>query len=335
MPLKLKTAGGGNVILAGSSTVSDKTLTLPASDGTAIIQDSSGVVDITATGGRIRGDFSNATTANRVAFQTSTVNGVTNLYAIPNGTATTSRIGVTNNSDPTNSGVFSLGALSTEVRFDSSKLGTGTYLPMTFYTGGSERMRVDTSGNVGIGTNSPAEKLDVVGNASISGDLSLTGNASGILKSGTAQIAPFANTSSINFTGIPATAKRITVIITGLSYAAAGAGGVQIGSGTLTTTGYTSGTSAQVGTPAINVGSQTTNFGILTTNAAGTTVTATYVLHNITGNTWVFSEVGFRFTDNISIIGSGFITLGGVLDRLSVVATVSTFDAGTVNIFWE
>ena len=38
--------------------------------------------------------------------------------------------------------------------------------PMTFNTGGGERMRIDTSGNVGIGTSSPAYKLDITGGVS-------------------------------------------------------------------------------------------------------------------------------------------------------------------------
>jgi hypothetical protein len=44
--------------------------------------------------------------------------------------------------------------------------------PITFTHGGvSERMRISTNGNIGIGTNNPGSKLDV------NGDLNLTGNA--------------------------------------------------------------------------------------------------------------------------------------------------------------
>jgi hypothetical protein len=108
----------------------------------------SGNLTFTGTGNRITGDFSNATFANRVAFQTSTTNGATTVLALPNGTGTTASWDAYNNSDPTNSSYLGLTALSTEVRLSSTIRGTGTFLPMTFYTGGSERMRIDTSGNV-------------------------------------------------------------------------------------------------------------------------------------------------------------------------------------------
>jgi hypothetical protein len=115
----------------------------------------------TGTGNRITGDFSNATIANRVLFQTSTTNGNTRLGLLPNGTATTTSQTFFNATDPANAGFLAFVASSTEATITSGITGTGTYLPMTFYTGNSERMRIDTSGNVGIGTSSPSAILNI------------------------------------------------------------------------------------------------------------------------------------------------------------------------------
>jgi len=95
---------------------------------------------------RITGDFSNATIANRVLFQTSTANSNSSLGVIPNGTAQQGNIRLYNNSDPTNASILeALSGGGGEVSVRSGITGTGTYLPMTFWTNGSETARLSAT----------------------------------------------------------------------------------------------------------------------------------------------------------------------------------------------
>lgn len=146
------------------STVKTVNIQHPTAASANIVLDNLGNVSIPTAGARITGDFNNATLANRVCFQTSTTDQNTGVSILPNGTATTASLITFNNSNPTNAAYTAVRSLTTDARIESGASGTGTYIPMTFYIGGSERVRIDTSGNVGIGTSSPVTKLDVNGN---------------------------------------------------------------------------------------------------------------------------------------------------------------------------
>jgi mucin-19 len=119
-----------------------------------------GNLAFTGTAQRITGDFSNATIASRLMFQTSTANSNTAVENIPSGTATTTRWTAYNNSDPTNASFLQFGITgTTEAVINSGVRGTGTYVPITFQTNGSERMRLDTSGRLLIGSTTARANL--------------------------------------------------------------------------------------------------------------------------------------------------------------------------------
>jgi hypothetical protein len=153
---------GALVIQTGASPTT--AATFDTSQNTTV----AGNLTLSGTGKRITGDFSGASTA-RVMVQSSTTNGATAFGLLPNGTSTTSSFTAFANSDPTNANGITMSATGTEARFYVLNNGTSSAVPMTFYTSGSERMRVDTSGNVAIGGTTAAEKLHVYGSIRIEG----------------------------------------------------------------------------------------------------------------------------------------------------------------------
>lgn len=98
------------------------------------------------------GDFSSAAVTNRSNFQTSTLNGSTGIYALPNGTSGASSWQAANSSDPTNASKILIATNgSTDVQLVSGINGTGTYLPLSFYTNGAQQMQLDTAGKLTVG----------------------------------------------------------------------------------------------------------------------------------------------------------------------------------------
>ena len=108
-----------------------------------------GDLNFSGVGRRITGNFSDAANlSNQLLVQTNVPDAATGFYIIPSGTGGASAVGVFNKSDPDNSQLLYLDVNNVSTGISSIKTGGESYLPMTFHTGGFERLRIDTSGNV-------------------------------------------------------------------------------------------------------------------------------------------------------------------------------------------
>jgi hypothetical protein len=164
---------------------------------------------------------------------------------------------------------------------------------------------------------------------------SVTNYQGGVLTSGTAQATT--SGTSITFTGIPSWVKRITVMFNGVSTSGSSNIILQIGSGSVTTTGYSSCAGAYSLSSATNIATSTIGFITEASGNASAIRYGTSVLTNVTGNTWAMSSNTSTTVGSLVLQGAGGIALSGALDRV-VITTVNgtdTFDAGSVNILYE
>ena len=142
--------------------------------------------------------------------------------------------------------------------------------------------------------------------------------------------------TSIDFTGIPSWAKRITVMFQGIS--TSGSSNIQIQLGTssgFTTTGYL-GSAAFTGTASTGGTRSTTGLLVCLTDAA-TVSHGMAIIATLGSNNWVHQAVIGRSTTDFAILAGGSIALSGTLDRVRITTVngTDTFDAGTINIMWE
>lgn len=141
--------------------------------------------------------------------------------------------------------------------------------------------------------------------------------------------------TSVDFTGIPTWAKRVTVLFSGVSTNGTASYLIQSGAGAIQTTGYASSSSSLTATA---VSTATNAAGILINQSAANNVFhGAVVLSKVTGNVWaVMGALATSANTASFVVASGF-TLAGLLDRIRLTTTTSTdqFDAGSVAISWE
>jgi hypothetical protein len=199
---------------------------------------------------------------------------------------------------------------------------TGMWFPaadtIAFSEGGVEALRLNSSGN-----------------AIFSGTVRVGGIAADLYPL-VLDTAKTATGAFVDFTGIPSWARRITVMLNGVSTNGTSNYLIQLGSGSVTTTGYvSSGTYVQ---GAVGSGSATSTAGVVMFSGAAANVQSGHVVFTlIAGNSWIAS--GVTCFDNQAINGymAGRVALSGALDRVRITTVNGTdlFDAGSVNVMWE
>mgnify|MGYP003350819094 CR=1 FL=1 len=158
----------------------------------------------------------------------------------------------------------------------------------------------------------------------------------GLLNSKTA-VASTSGTS-IDFTSIPSWVKRITVMFSGVSTSGTSFRQVQLGSGSIVTTGYLSTGFGWTG----GTGGASSTTGLLfdgaSTPVAALNYNSVMTINNFGSNTWISSAITTATTGTVSqFVTTGSIALSGTLDRVRITTVngTDTFDAGSINVLYE
>jgi len=203
-------------------------------------------------------------------------------------------------------------------------------------TNGGTAISTDTSGTLNIVTGSGSGANAITIDASQ--NVVFSGNVSGNIKSGTA-VTP--SGTSVDFTGIPSTAKRITVMFNVISTNGSSVPIIQLGTSSgAETSGYNSGTGVIQSSTASQVTTITTGISIAVTTylTSASTFTGAITFSLIGSNAWAASGNIMREGGSATVFfTSGSKTLASTLDRIRITTVngTDTFDAGTINILWE
>jgi hypothetical protein len=141
--------------------------------------------------------------------------------------------------------------------------------------------------------------------------------------------------TSIDFTGLPAWVKKITVMFSGVSTNGSSTIRLQLGdSGGIETTGYV-GTCTQIGSTVSSIYS-TSGFDSTGDNSSTQTRSGQFVFSLLGSNAWTLLGA-YNIGSAFQYLFCGTKTLSDVLTqvRITTVNGTDTFDAGSINIMYE
>ena len=165
--------------------------------------------------------------------------------------------------------------------------------------------------------------------------MTLTGSGTGTVGVPNSGTAVNATGTAIDFTGIPAGTKRITVMFNGVSTNGTSPILFQLGAGSIVSSGYMCG-SSRLGSASMNSTTYSTGFGLFL-GAATDTYGGQIVFTTLGSNIWAASgSFGSNGGTQMFVCG-GNLTLAGTLDRVRITTVngTDTFDAGSINILYE
>jgi len=235
------------------------------------------------------------------------------VYAAPNGSAGTATFRAIVAADIPTLNQNTTGNATTATNIASGAAGQ---IPYNTGSGATSFTAAGTSGQVLIsnGTSAPTWGSSIL--------------------SGTA-VASTSGTS-IDFTSIPSWVKRVTVMFNGVSISASANILIQIGSGSVTSTGYSS--MGMTISPTTGGNANSTAGFVVYSNSSAQILSGSMTINLLTGTTYIANHTMGR-SDNTTFGNFGAGTspsLSGALDRVRITTTsTDTFDAGSINIMYE
>ena len=220
-----------------------------------------------------------------------------------------------NNSNANNPGA-SIGAIENgndgyaDIVFQTTPQSNGSTL--------GEKARITAGGNVGIGSTIPRSPLDVPGGGAVrlllSENTTLTG-------------------SSVDVTGIPAWATRITILFYRMSAGSTNNFGVRMGtSGGVISSGYDSNS---VSESASSNGQASNKFVILNTSASHQ-LSGRMVIEKLSDSVYTSTHYLSVGSNTSTRSGAGLLeSISGTIDRVQMIMTTGTFDNGSFTVYVE